>query len=356
MKALVLAGGTGSRLRPLSHSMPKQLVPVANKPVLMHCLDRLSEAGIREVGIIISPERGAAIREAIGDGAALGLDITYIMQDAPLGLAHCVRLARPYLGDDDFVMYLGDNILAGGVLALADRFRARRPAAQVVVTKVPDPRDYGVAEVDAAGRVTRLVEKPATPVSDLALIGVYFFTPAIHEAVAAVQPSARGELEITDAIQWLVSAGSPVTATEFTGYWKDTGRIDDLLECNRVLLEATERRLRGEIDEASEVIGAVAVEPGARIIRSRIVGPAVIGKDSLVVDSYVGQYTSIGGSCVLVGAGIEHSIVLDHVSVRDVRGIHGSLIGRSAEVCVSIGDVARNRLVIGDDTRVEVLS
>lgn len=336
--------------------MPKQLVPVANRPVLLHCLDRLCEAGIRDIGIIISRERGAAIREAVGDGGQMGLRITYIWQDAPLGLAHCVHLAADFLGDEDFVMYLGDNILAGGIVDLADRFRAERPAAQVVVTKVPDPREYGVAEVDIDGRVVRLVEKPTEPASDLALIGVYFFTPVIHQAVRSIQPSRRGELEITDAIQWLVSNGHHVRAAEFSGYWKDTGRIDDLLECNRVLLEATERRLQGDIDDASEIIGAVAVEAGARVVRSRIVGPAVIGAGSLVVDSYIGQYTALGESCMLAGAGIEYSIVLDHVSVRDVRGIHGSLIGRSAEVCLSDGDVARHRLVIGDDTRVEVFS
>jgi glucose-1-phosphate thymidylyltransferase len=336
--------------------MPKQLIPVANRPVLLHVLDRLREAGVQEVAIIISRERGAAIREAVGDGSKMGLRVTYIIQDAPLGLAHCVSLAESFLGDEDFIMYLGDNILAGSIADLADRFREERPAAQVVVTKVPDPQEYGVAEVNADGVVTRLVEKPSSPASDLALIGIYFFTPQIHEAVRNIQPSWRGELEITDAIQWLVSNGLTVHASEFSGYWKDTGRIDDLLECNRVLLEATERRLAGDIDESSEIIGPVAIEAGARVVRSRIVGPAAIGADSLVIDSYVGQYTSLGSSCVLAGAGIEYSVVLDHVSVRDVRGIHGSLIGRSAEVCVSAGDVARNRLVIGDDTRVEVLS
>jgi glucose-1-phosphate thymidylyltransferase len=336
--------------------MPKQLVPVANKPVLLHCLDRLREAGITEIGIIISPERGEAIRSAVGNGDSIGLKITYISQDAPLGLAHCVRLASKFLGNEDFVMYLGDNILSSGIAVMTEQFIAERPAAQVVVTKVPDPSEFGVAEVDASGRVLRLVEKPKTPVSDLALIGVYFFTPEIHQAVRNIKPSWRGELEITDAIQWLVSQGKTVKATEFTGYWKDTGRIDDLLECNRVLLESTERKVAGDVDESSEIVGAVTISAGARVIRSKIVGPSVIGPGSVVVDSYVGQYTALGATCVLAGAGIEYSIVLDNVSVRQVRSIYGSLIGRSSEVTLSDGEEARHRLVIGDDTKVEVLA
>ncbi|MEV0001590.1 glucose-1-phosphate thymidylyltransferase [Micromonospora sp. NPDC050980] len=356
MKALVLAGGLGSRLRPFSYSMPKQLVPVANRPVLLHCLDRLREVGITDVAIVVSSERGQAIRDAVGDGSELGLRVSYLPQEAPLGLAHCVRLAAEFLGDDDFLMYLGDNIFASGLGELTEAFRRDRPAAQLVVTKVSDPSEYGVAEVDPDGRVSRLVEKPANPTSDLAVIGVYFFTAAIHEATRRIQPSARGELEITDAVQWLVEQGADVRAALYTGYWRDTGRIDDMLECNRVLLESTERRVQGEVDVASEICGAVAIEPGARVVRSRIVGPAVVGAGSVVVDSYVGPYTALGQGCVLAGAGIEYSIVLDRVSVRDVRGIHGSLIGRSAEVCLSAGEVARHCLVIGDDTRVEVVA
>lgn len=353
MKALVLAGGTGSRLRPLSHTMPKQLVPVANRPVLLHALDSVRDSGVVEVGVIVG-DRAAAIRETVGDGAELGLRVTYLTQDAPLGLAHCVRIARDFLGDDDFVMYLGDNVLVGGIAELADRFRRARPSTQVVVTKVPDPSAYGVAEVGPDGRVQRVVEKPRRPRSDLALIGVYFFTPVVHEAVARIRPSGRGELEITDAIQWLVAQGFEVTAAQFDGYWKDTGRVDDVLECNRVLLEATVHRVDGEVDAASRLVGPVAIEPGARVVRSRVVGPAVVGAGTTVVDSYVGPYTALGAGCRLVGAGIEYSIVLDQVSVRDVRGIHGSLIGRASEVTLSSADVARHRLVIGADTRVEL--
>ncbi|GAA3427983.1 glucose-1-phosphate thymidylyltransferase [Streptosporangium sandarakinum] len=352
MKALVLAGGSGTRLRPLSHAIPKQLIPVAGKPVLAHCLENIAAIGVTDVGLIVG-DRGDEMRAQLGDGAALGLRITYIRQHAPLGLAHCVRLAADFLGDDDFVMYLGDNILADGIAEVAADFAANRPAAQILLVKVANPREYGVAELDADGRVTALAEKPAEPRSDLALTGVYFFTPAIHEAVRAIAPSPRGELEITDAIAWLVARGLRVDASQFHGYWKDTGKIDDLLECNRVLMERRRGEVRGAVDATSRLYGDVVVEPGARIIGSVVTGPAVIGAGTLVRDSLIGPYTALGRNCTLLGAGIEHSIVLDGVSVRRVRGIYGSLIGREAAVCSAIDDGHR-RLVIGDHATVEV--
>ncbi|OLB79492.1 MAG: glucose-1-phosphate thymidylyltransferase [Actinobacteria bacterium 13_2_20CM_2_71_6] len=354
MKALVLAGGTGTRLRPFSYSMPKQLIPVANKPVLVHCLEALRDADIHDVGIIVGGRRDE-IEAAVGDGAALGLRLTYIPQDKPLGLAHCVSIAADFLGDDDFVMYLGDNVLVGGITAMADAFRAQRPAAQVVVTKVPDPREYGVAEVDLDGRVTALVEKPTHPRSDLALIGVYFFTPQIHEAVRRIRPSWRNEYEITDAIAWLVEQGRLVQAHTFSGYWKDTGRIEDVLECNRVLLESIKPRIEGEVDRYSEIVGSVVIEAGARIVRSRVVGPTIVAANSLVEDSYLGPYTALGRDCALRGAGLEYSIVLDGVAVGQVRGIHGSVIGRGAQVRSAV-DTAQHRLVIGDHTQVEIVA
>jgi glucose-1-phosphate thymidylyltransferase len=356
MKALVLAGGAGSRLRPVSHTMPKQLVPVANRPVLLHCLDRLREAGIVDVGMIVSPERGPEIQAALGDGDQLGVRITYLPQEAPLGLAHCVQIAAGFLGDDDFVMYLGDNVLVDGIGDLADRFSCHRPAAQLVVQKVANPAEYGVAELDSDGSVLRLVEKPAQPRSDLALIGVYFFTPAIHEAVRRIAPSARGELEITDAVQWLIDAGERVSVSTFSGYWKDTGRIEDVLDCNRELLAGIDGRVEGTVDAASELIGPVDVGPGATVVRSRIVGPVAIGAGTVVSDSHIGPYTALGAGCTIAGAGIEYSIVLDRVSVLNVRGIHGSLIGRAARVSLSAGVMARNRLFVGDDTRIEVVA
>ncbi|MFC4121833.1 glucose-1-phosphate thymidylyltransferase [Nonomuraea zeae] len=353
MKALVLAGGSGTRLRPLSHAIPKQLIPVAGKPVLVHCLENIAAIGVTEVGIIVG-DRGDEMRAVLGDGSALGLRITYIRQLAPLGLAHCVQLAQDFLGDDDFVMYLGDNILAGdGISGIAAEFAEYRPAAHILLTKVANPREYGVAELDGHGRVVALAEKPAQPRSDLALTGVYFFTRAIHQAVRAISPSARGELEITDAIAWLLADGQRIRATQFHGYWKDTGKIDDLLECHRVLMGHRRGDVRGSVDAVSLVSGDVVVEPGAQIIESIVTGPAVIGAGSVVRGSRIGPYTALGSGCTLVDAGIEHSIVLDGVSVQNVRGIYGSLIGREAAVCSAVDDGHR-RLVIGDHSTVEV--
>ncbi|WP_448321760.1 glucose-1-phosphate thymidylyltransferase [Streptomyces sp. CO7] len=351
MKALVLSGGAGTRLRPFSYSMPKQLIPIANRPVLAHVVDNLRAVGISEIGIVVG-DRAEEIRSVLGDGSSLGARITYIQQDSPRGLAHCVVIAREFLGDDDFVMYLGDNMLPGGIAEVAAAFQARRPAAEVVVHKVADPRAFGVAEVDAEGRVTALVEKPQTPVSDLALIGVYIFTPAIHEAVAAVGPSARGELEITDALQWLVARDAEVHAHLHTGYWKDTGQVEDVLECNRELLKAVHPRIDGEVDGLSELIGPVVIEQGARIVRSRIIGPVIVGAGTLVEDSYVGPHTSLGADCVLSTAQVEDSIALSGATVQQVR-VRASLIGRSAAVSLAAPE-GLNRLVVGDHTRVEV--
>ncbi|MGP4115177.1 glucose-1-phosphate thymidylyltransferase [Streptomyces sp. 4N509B] len=354
MKALVLSGGAGTRLRPFSHSMPKQLIPVANQPVLVHVLQAVRGLGITEIGIVVG-DRGSEIAEVLGDGSRFGVSITYLPQDKPRGLAHAVAIARDFLGDDDFVMYLGDNMLIGGVTRIGEEFAATRPAAQLVVQKVADPTSFGVAELADDGTVLRLVEKPREPRSDLALIGVYFFTAAIHEAVAAIEPSARGELEITDAVQWLVERGETVRASEYTGYWKDTGRVEDVLECNRWLLEGLRRTVAEDtVDAASELVGEVVVEPGARVVRSRIEGPALIGAGSLVEDSHVGPHTAIGRECVLRRARVEYSITLDGASVTDVESLYGSVIGRSATVDQSQGPGRSHRLVVGDHSRVEV--
>lgn len=355
MKALVLSGGMGTRLRPITHSMPKQLVPVANKPVLVHVLEKIRDGGVTEVGIIVG-DRGPEIEAALGDGSRFGLALTYIPQEAPLGLAHCVQIARGFLGEDDFVMYLGDNILGGDLADLGAGFHRDRPAAHLVVTAVPNPAESGVAVLGPDGAVLGVEEKPAAPRSNLAMVGVYFFTPAIHEAVRSIKPSARHEWEITDAIQWLIDQGRPVRAHVHTGYWKDTGRLEDVIDCNRTLLgeSVTGQRIEGDLDEDSTVVGPVLIEAGARLVRSRVVGPAVIGADSVVEDSYIGPYTALGERCVLRRAGIEDSIVLDGVSVVDVDGLHGSLIGRCAEISLSADAAGRRRLFVGDHTRVEV--
>jgi glucose-1-phosphate thymidylyltransferase len=353
MKGLVLSGGMGTRLRPFSYSMPKQLVPVANKPVLLHCLENLRDAGITEICIVVG-DRGEDIRAAVAARGDLGLTVTYVYQPVPLGLAHCVTLARDFLGDDDFVMYLGDNVLVGGITGLVEAFRRNRPAAQLALTKVPDPEEYGVAEIGVDGQVIRLVEKPARPRSDLAVIGVYLFTPAIHTAIAHTRPSWRNELEITDAVQWLVERGEPVRGERFDGYWKDTGRIDDLLECNQRLLEGIATRVSGSVDRRSHLVGSVQVEAGARIVRSRIVGPAVIGADTVIEDSFIGPHTAVGAGCVVSQSGVEYSILLDGAAVRGIFGVYGSLIGRSAEVgLVGVAD-RHHRLILGDHTRVEI--
>ncbi|MFD4175957.1 glucose-1-phosphate thymidylyltransferase [Streptomyces anulatus] len=353
MKALVLSGGSGTRLRPFSYSMPKQLIPIANKPVLEHVLEDIRDMGVTEIGVIVG-SWAPQIAEVIGDGTRLGVRVTYIPQDEPLGLAHCVTLAKPFLGEHDFVMYLGDNMLPEGTAAIADEFREGRPAAQIVVHKVADPRAFGVAELDTEGRVARLVEKPQEPKSDLAMIGVYFFTPEIHRAVESIEPSARGELEITDAIQWLLEDGAEIRASEYRGYWKDTGRADDVLECNRYLLGSLPPAVLGEIDEASELTGRVRIEAGARVVRSRIEGPAVIGAGSVIEDSYIGPGTAIGQGCTLCDTRIRDSIVLDGAAISQVPGIHGSIIGRNATVGAGADVDTYHRLVVGDHTRIEV--
>jgi glucose-1-phosphate thymidylyltransferase len=265
MKALVLSGGAGTRLRPITHTSAKQLLPVANKPVLFYGLEAIRDAGITDVGRVVG-DTAPAIEEAVGDGSAFGLNVTYLRQEAPLGLAHAVLIARTFLGDDDFVMYLGDNFIVGGISPLVDEFRAARPDAQIMLTQVPDPREFGVAELDKTGQVIGLEEKPQQPKSDLALVGVYMFTPCVHEAVRSLQPSQRGELEITEAIQWLIDSGRKVASTTISGYWKDTGNVADMLEVNRLVLETVEPARRGVVHPGCELIGRVRLEK-ARVAR-----------------------------------------------------------------------------------------
>ncbi|MER7207924.1 glucose-1-phosphate thymidylyltransferase [Streptosporangium sp. NPDC000239] len=355
MKALVLAGGSGTRLRPITHTSAKQLVPVANKPVLFYGLEAIAAAGIREIGIVVGDTQ-AEIEAAVGDGSALGLQVTYLRQQAPLGLAHAVLIARDYLGEDDFVMYLGDNFIVGGIGDVVDRFTRDRPDAQIMLTQVGDPRQFGVAELDGNGRVVGLEEKPAEPKSDLALVGVYLFTPLIHRAVAELKPSWRGELEITDAIQWLIERGHRVESSVISGYWKDTGNVTDMLEVNRLVLESLETRLEGRVDDVSELIGRVVVEPGAVVERSRIVGPAIIGAGARILDSYVGPFTSIAADCVVDGSEIEYSIVLPRASISGVSRIEASLIGHDVEVTPAPNTPRAHRLVLGDHSKVQISS
>ena len=355
MKALVLCGGAGTRLRPITHTSAKQLVPVANKPVLFYGLESIAAAGVTETGIVVG-DTAQEIRRAVGDGSAFGLEVTYLPQDAPLGLAHAVLIARDFLGDDDFVMYLGDNFIVGGISGLVDDFRTERPDARILLTPVPEPTAFGVAELDDTGRVVSLEEKPQVPRSDLALVGVYLFTPAVHEAVRSIEPSRRGELEITDAIQWLLDQGRDVRATTISGYWKDTGNVTDMLEVNRTVLETLEPRIEGDVDASSEIIGRVRVDAGAKIFRSRVVGPAVIGAGTVIADSCIGPFSSIAEDCRIEGSEIEYSIVLRRATVAGVSRIEESLIGHGVEVTPAPSTPAVHRLVLGDHSKVQIAS
>jgi glucose-1-phosphate thymidylyltransferase len=354
LKGLILSGGRGTRLRPITFTSAKQLVPVANKPVLFYGIEAMAEAGIRDVGIIIAPETGDEIRDAAGDGSAFGASITYIPQERPLGLAHAVLTAEGFLGDSPFVMYLGDNLLRDGINALVGAFREHEPEALILLTRVPDPWHYGVAELDG-GRVTRLVEKPKDPPSDMALVGVYMFTSPIFDAARAIEPSWRDELEITDAIQQLIDGGKLVESHTVSGWWKDTGQLADMLEANRLVLEDVERRMDGNADPESRVEGRVAIDAGAKLERSVVRGPAIIGAGARVVDSYVGPYTSIDRDVEIVGSEVEHSILLAGASVRDLETrIEASLLGRNVSLSRSHEMPKTLRMIVGDNSQVRI--
>jgi len=355
LKGLILSGGTGTRLRPLTHTSAKQLVPVANKPVLFYGLEAMASAGIRDVGIIVAPETGGEIRDAAGDGSQFGLRIEYIEQDAPKGLAHAVLTAEPYLGSSPFVMYLGDNLLRDGITALVETFRSDNPDALILLTPVPDPESYGVAELNGDGRVARLVEKPKDPKTNLALVGVYMFTSAIFDAARSIEPSWRNELEITDAIQTLVERGLRVDPHIVHGWWKDTGQVQDMLEANRLILDDLEERIEGELID-SRVEGRVVIEEGAVLERSTVRGPAIVGRGSRITDAYIGPYTAIGHDVTIEKAELEHSIVLSGSSIADLEyRIEASLIGKN--VRIGRGPVLPKayRFVVGDNADVRIL-
>jgi glucose-1-phosphate thymidylyltransferase len=363
LKGLILSGGKGTRLRPITHTSAKQLVPVANKPVLFYGIEAMAAAGIEQVGIIIAPETGQEIREAAGDGSRFGVQITYVVQDEPAGLAHAVLTAEPFLGESPFVMYLGDNLLQGGISDLVEAFREHEPDALILLTPVPDPENFGVAELapaessdpGAVGRVVRLVEKPAEPATDLALVGVYMFTAAIHDAARAIEPSARGELEITDAIQHLVDGGMRVEPHIVRGWWKDTGRLEDMLEANRLILDNLIERHEGELID-SQVDGRVVIEAGARLERTSVRGPAVIGAGAQLRDCYIGPYTAIGENCSINDAEVEHSILLAGSTVSDLDGrMESSLLGRNVTVRRGDRQPRAYRFMVGDNSDISIL-
>jgi glucose-1-phosphate thymidylyltransferase len=354
LKGLILSGGRGTRLQPITYTSAKQLVPVANKPVLFYGIEAMAAAGIDDVGVIIAPETGAEIQAAAGDGSRFGVRLTYILQEEPLGLAHAVLTARSFLDSSPFVMYLGDNLLQGGINALVAEFRARTPDALILLTEVADPQNYGVAEL-RDGRVVRLLEKPVQPKTNLALVGVYMFTPAVYAAAEAIRPSARGELEITEAIQQLVDNGMRVEPHIVKGWWKDTGRLEDLLAANRLVLDTIETRVQGELIE-SQVDGRVVVESGARLVRCSVRGPAVIGAGATLTDCYVGPYTAVGEQCTIEGAEVEHSILLSGASVRDLAGrMESSLLGRNVHIGRDRRQPHAYRFLVGDNSEIGIL-
>lgn len=354
MKAIVLSGGKGTRLRPLTYTGAKQLVPIANRPILSYVLDNISKVGIKEVGIIISPETGAEVRETMGDGSRWGINITYIMQAEPRGLAHAVLTAAPFLGSDPFVMYLGDNLIGCGIEKFVDTFTSTKADAVILLKPVDNPQAFGVAQADADGRIVCLEEKPKNPKSNLALVGVYIFSPEIHRAIANIKPSARGELEITDAIQELITRGAPVHSHIIDTWWLDTGKKDDLLAANTIVLdEWFKRDIRGTV-ENSTVTGRVTVEEGAVIRNSTLRGPIVVGSNAVIEDSFIGPFTSVGSDTRVYKSIVEHSVILSGAELDHVDRLEDSLIGRNAKVKKCHDKHEALRLMIGDDSVVEV--
>ncbi len=352
MKGLILSGGTGSRLRPITHTSAKQLVPVANKPILFYALEAMKDAGITDIGIVVGDTQGE-IMEALGEGEAWGLKITYIPQEAPLGLAHAVKISKSFLGDDSFVMFLGDNLIKDGITSLVEEFSLGQSNAQILLAKVKDPERFGVAEL-SDGKVVRLVEKPKEPASDLALVGVYMFDKTIWTAVDSIEPSWRNELEITDAIQYLIEHGSIVQPHIIEGWWKDTGKLEDMLEANRIILESIEPQILGQVDEDSQMDGCVVIEKGAVVKNSHIRGPVIIGENSVITDSFIGPFTSIYFDVTVSHSEIEHSIILEKSSISGICRLEDSLIGKNVVVRKSEKKPKAYRLMLGDNSQVGV--
>jgi glucose-1-phosphate thymidylyltransferase len=351
MKGLVLSGGKGTRLRPLTYTSAKQLIPVANKPVLVYCLDAMREANIQDVGIVVGDTKKEII-DAVGDGSRYGLNVSYIEQDAPLGLAHAVMVSEDFIGNDRFVMMLGDNLIMDGISRFVDSFDKDNANSHILLSKVENPNQFGVAVIRDE-KVVDLIEKPKEYISDLALVGVYLFDEKIFEAVQHIQPSFRGELEITDAIAWLIKNGYTVSHHLVSGWWKDTGKLEDILEANRMVLDQVDMRIEGEIDEKSSVELKVIVEKGVRIINSRIRGPAIIGSNSVIEDSYIGPFTAISTNCVVKGVEIEQSIVMDECEITDAGArISDSLLGKNVIIRKTEGLPKTMQIMAGDSSMI----
>jgi glucose-1-phosphate thymidylyltransferase len=353
IKALVLAGGKGARLKPLTNTMAKQLLPVANKPILFYVLDQIQEAGITDVGLIISEETGHLIQNAVGEGSRWSFHVTYIKQSHPLGLAHAVSTAGKFLGDSPFLMFLGDNLIEGGIKGFVDEFDSSHPDALILLKEVNDPRAFGVAELNASGRVIRLVEKPQEPKSNLALVGVYLFTPDIHQAIAQIKPSWRGELEITDAIQKLLEMGKGISSHILTGWWLDTGKKDDLLEANRIVLDGHSRRdIKGQIDPASKIVGRVEIGKNTEITDSIVRGPVSIAESCRISHSFIGPFTSIGDATVIENSSIEYSVILSKCHIANMERLSDSIIGTETEIIKQEQGFRTVSFFVGDNAKI----
>ena len=357
MKALILSGGKGTRLRPLTYTGAKQLVPVANKPILWYGIESIVAAGIIDIGIIISPETGEEIKEKTGNGDRFGAKITYIYQDQPLGLAHAVKVARPFLGDSPFVMYLGDNLIQDGLGQFLQAFKEKNLDALILLRTVSNPTAFGVAKVDEQGRVLALVEKPKVPPSNLALVGLYFFAPSIHQAIDFIQPSARGELEITDAIQALINQSQKVEALQIEGWWLDTGKKDDLLAANQIILDSILiNSNQGNVDAQSQISGRVTIGKNSQILNSTIRGPVIIGEDCQIENCFIGPFSSVGDRVILQDADLEHSVILQSAQVIGIQQrIVDSVIGQRAKLAIAPQRPKALRFLIGDDSQIELV-
>jgi glucose-1-phosphate thymidylyltransferase len=356
MKALILSGGKGTRLRPLTYTGAKQLVPVANKPILWYGIEAIVAAGITEIGIVISPETGEEVQTKTGDGRQFGAKITYILQEQPAGLAHAVKIARPFLGDAPFVMYLGDNLVQNELGELLSEFKQQHMDALIMLRQVANPTAFGVAEVDPQGRVLRLVEKPKVPPSNLALVGIYFFAPSIHDAIEQIQPSLRGELEITDAIQALITQQKVVEARQIQGWWLDTGKKDDLLEANQIILDTClAGDIAGDLDAQTQISGRVQVGTGSQLINCTVRGPVMIGNNCYLENCFVGPFSSIANDVKLIEVDIEHSVILQGAQITGIhQRIVDSVIGQRATLKAAPQRPKALRFMIGDDSQIEL--
>lgn len=355
MKALILAAGKATRLKPITHTIAKQLLPIANKPIIFYVLDQIREAGITDIGIVISPETGGQVKEAVGNGVAWEAQITYIAQPEPKGLAHAVKTAQDFLGDDPFLMFLGDNLVQGDVARFVEQCRRQSPDALILLKAVEEPQVFGIAELNEQGEVCRIEEKPKSPKSNLAVIGIYIFSPAVHEAIALIKPSWRGELEITDAIQKMIEMGKVVQSHILEGWWLDTGKKEDILRANHIVLESyLKRSIKGQVDSGSQVVGVVEIGAGTVVENSTITGPVSIAARCQIKNSSIGPFSSLGAGSIVEDASIENSVILENCRILGVKQLKDSLMGRYVEVRSESTIPAVIRLFVGDDSKIEL--